>query len=50
MLDGFKADGLSQGDIRELGANLVANTLTNYINTVSRTEIGFPVVALQLAA
>ena len=50
MLDGFKADGLSQGDILEVVANVVANPLSNYINNVSRTEIGFAVVALQLAA
>ena len=31
-------------------ANVVANTLTNYTNSVARTDIDFPVVALQLAA
>ena len=50
VLNGFKADGLSEGDILEVVANVVANTLTNYTNNVARTEIDFPVVALQLAA
>lgn len=50
VLDGFKADGLTEGDILEVVANVVATTLTNYTNNVARTEIDFPVVALQLAA
>ena len=50
MLDGFKADGPSRGDILEVVANVVVNPLSNYINNVARTEIAFPVVALQIAA
>ena len=49
MLDGFKADGLAEGDILEVVANLVATTLTNYTNNAARTDIDFPVVALRLA-
>ena len=45
-LDGFKADGLSEADILEVVANVVATTLTNYVNNVARTAIDFPVVAL----
>ena len=50
VLDGFKADGLSEGDILEVIANVAATTLTNYTNNLARTEIDFPVVAMQLAA
>ena len=50
MLDGFKAAGPSEGDILEVVANVVDNPRTNYTNNVARTEIAFPVVALQLAA
>ena len=49
MPDGVKADRLNDGDLPEVVANVVANTLTNYANNVARAEIDFPVVALQLA-
>ncbi len=49
-LDQFKNAGLSEADLLEIIVNVVATTLTNYTNNVARTDIDFPVVALQLAA
>ena len=46
VLDGFKAEGLSEADLLEVVANVIATTLTNYINNTARTAIDFPVVAL----
>jgi len=45
-LDEFKANGLTESDLLEIIANVVATTLTNYTNNVARTVIDFPVVAL----
>ena len=50
VLDGFKADRLSESDLLEIVANVVATTLTNYTNNVARTDIDFPVVPMALAA
>ncbi|MDD3765220.1 MAG: carboxymuconolactone decarboxylase family protein [Nevskiales bacterium] len=50
MLDRFKSDGLSNGDLMEIVANVAATTLTNYVNNVARTEIDFPAVDIALAA
>ena len=50
VLDGFKANGLSPGDLLEIVANVAATTLTNYANNVARTQIDFPVVNVALAA
>jgi uncharacterized peroxidase-related enzyme len=49
-LDDFKVAGLSESDLLEIIANVVATTLTNYTNNVARTVIDFPVVDLALAA
>ncbi|MFZ6692309.1 carboxymuconolactone decarboxylase family protein [Undibacterium sp. SXout20W] len=48
VLDQFKANGLSEADLLEIIANVVATTFTNYTNNVARTVIDFPVVALEL--
>ncbi len=37
-----KAAGLSEADIIETVANVVANIFTNYINHVAGTDIDFP--------
>lgn len=39
-----KAAGYNDGDILEIVLNVVANTLTNYVNHIAETEIDFPVV------
>jgi AhpD family alkylhydroperoxidase len=49
LLNGFKGDGLSEGDLLEVVANVIATTLTNYTNNVARTDIDFPLVSLELA-
>lgn len=36
--------GLSEADIVEVVANVVANIFTNYVNNVAETDIDFPVV------
>ncbi|HKJ62889.1 MAG TPA: carboxymuconolactone decarboxylase family protein, partial [Hyphomicrobiales bacterium] len=41
--------GLSDADIVETVANVVANIFTNYINHVAQTDIDFPVVRTQAA-
>ncbi len=41
--------GLTQGEIVETVAVVVANILTNYINHVAQTEVDFPVVRAQAA-
>ncbi len=43
-LEAARAAGLSEGEIVETVANVVANIFTNYINHVAETEIDFPVV------
>jgi uncharacterized peroxidase-related enzyme len=50
VLDGFKADGLSEADLLEIVVNVAATTLTNYVNNVARTQIDFPTVDVALAA
>jgi uncharacterized peroxidase-related enzyme len=39
-----KAAGFNDGDVLEIVLNVVANTLTNYVNHIAETEIDFPVV------
>ncbi len=39
-----KAAGYNDGDILEIVLNVVANTLTNYVNHIAETEIDFPSV------
>lgn len=41
-LDKARAAGLSDGEVLEVLANVVANILTNYTNNLSSTEIDFP--------
>jgi len=41
--------GLSDSDIVETVANVVANIFTNYINHIAQTEIDFPTVEAQAA-
>lgn len=40
---------LTEGEIVETVANVVANILTNYINHIAETDIDFPVVRTQAA-
>ncbi len=39
-----KAAGYNDGDVLEIVLNVVANTLTNYINHIAETEVDFPKV------
>lgn len=39
-----KAAGFNDGDVLEIVLNVVANTLTNYVNHIAETEIDFPVI------
>ncbi len=39
-----KAAGYNDGDVLEIVLNVVANTLTNYVNHIAETKIDFPVV------
>lgn len=43
-IQAVKAVGYSDGDILEIVLNVVANTLTNYVNHIAETEIDFPTV------
>ncbi|MER6434425.1 carboxymuconolactone decarboxylase family protein [Streptomyces sp900105245] len=45
-LDAVRAAGHSDGEIGEIVANIALNIFTNYFNSVARTEIDFPAVAL----
>ncbi|MCF8715081.1 carboxymuconolactone decarboxylase family protein [Joostella atrarenae] len=40
----FKDAGYTDEDVLEVVLNVVANTLTNYVNHIADTEIDFPVV------
>ena len=42
-LGAARAAGLSEADIVETVANVVANIFTNYLNHVAATDIDFPV-------
>lgn len=50
VLAGFKAAGLSEGDMLEIVANVAAMTLSNFANNVARTKIDFPIVDVAVAA
>lgn len=39
-----KIAGFNDGEVLEIILNVVANTLTNYVNHIANTEIDFPVV------
>lgn len=41
-LDAARAGGLSEADVVETVANVVANIFTNYLNHVAATDIDFP--------
>jgi uncharacterized peroxidase-related enzyme len=41
-----KAAGYTDGDIAEIVANVAVNIFTNYFNHVARTDVDFPVVAV----
>jgi len=45
----IKEAGVSEGEIGEIVAYVALNILTNYFNTVAKTEIDFPVVRAGLA-
>ena len=49
-LDAARAAGLTEADIVETVANVVANIFTNYLNHVAATDIDFPVVSAGKAA
>lgn len=49
-LDAARVAGLTEADIVETVANVVANIFTNYLNHVAATEIDFPVVSAGKAA
>lgn len=40
-----KAAGITEGEIGEIVGHVALNILTNYFNTVAKTEIDFPVVS-----
>ena len=40
----IKVAGYTDGDVLEIVLNVVANTLTNYVNHIAKTEIDFPEV------
>jgi uncharacterized peroxidase-related enzyme len=42
--------GVTDAEVVEVVAHIALNVFTNYLNTVSRTEIDFPVVALDSVA
>lgn len=44
-LKAVQAIGYSDAEVLEIIAHVALNTLTNYVNNVTRTEIDFPVVA-----
>ncbi|PWE29885.1 peroxidase [Maritimibacter sp. 55A14] len=44
-MEAARAAGLSEADIVETVANVVANIFTNYLNHVAETDIDFPVVS-----
>ncbi|MCV2888331.1 carboxymuconolactone decarboxylase family protein [Ruegeria aquimaris] len=48
-LDAAKAADLSEADIVETTANVVANIFTNYLNHVAGTDIDFPVRSAKAA-
>ncbi|SEC36918.1 uncharacterized peroxidase-related enzyme [Tenacibaculum sp. MAR_2009_124] len=43
-LKAVKDAGYNDGDVLEIVLNVVANTLTNYVNHIAETEIDFPKV------
>jgi uncharacterized peroxidase-related enzyme len=45
-----RAAGYSDGEIVEIVQHVALNTWTNYVNSVARTEIDFPVVAARRVA
>ncbi|MGV9558760.1 carboxymuconolactone decarboxylase family protein [Streptomyces sp. NPDC003401] len=45
-LEEVRAAGHDDGEIGEIVANVALNVFTNYFNSVARTDIDFPVVAL----
>lgn len=47
---GYRAAGVTDGEILEVVANVALNILTNYTNHVAGTDIDFPKVDLKLAA
>jgi uncharacterized peroxidase-related enzyme len=44
-----RAAGLTDGEIGEVVGNVALNVFTNYFNSVGRTELDFPAVALPTA-
>jgi uncharacterized peroxidase-related enzyme len=48
--DAVRAAGYDDAAIIEIVQHVALNTWTNYVNTVARTEIDFPVVATRAAA
>lgn len=48
-LDAAKTAGLSEAEIVETTANVVANIFTNYLNHVAETDIDFPVRSAKAA-
>ncbi|MBS0364823.1 MAG: carboxymuconolactone decarboxylase family protein [Proteobacteria bacterium] len=49
-LQGVKAQGYSDAQIVEIVQHVALNTWTNYLNSVAKTEIDFPVVMTRKAA
>lgn len=43
-IQAVKEAGYNDGDILEIVLNVVANTLTNYVNHIAETEVDFPTV------
>jgi uncharacterized peroxidase-related enzyme len=44
-LQAVQAAGFTQAQVLEIVMHTIVNTLTNYVNTVAKTDIDFPVVA-----
>ena len=49
-LAAVRHEGLDDGLVVEIIANVAINVMTNYLNKVAGTEIDFPIVELQTAA
>jgi uncharacterized peroxidase-related enzyme len=43
-IQSFKNAGYNDSDVLEIVLNVVANTLTNYVNHIAETEIDFPLI------
>ncbi len=47
-IEPLRKGGYTDGDILEIVANVIRNIFTNYVNTISETEVDWPVVVKSL--